>query len=110
MGFYSNNTPEEKRITELTGDVNLTEEFKEELEFRQIPLYKGHNIQKRLRLEVEQGKLKGKEVDERLKELLDENTKIELPKEDDLLQKIIKQNEIIIQQNKILIEELKKSR
>ena len=57
MGFYSNKTPEEKRVNELTGDIHLCEEFKNELEARKIPLYKGYNIQKRLRLEVEQEKL-----------------------------------------------------
>lgn len=60
MGFYSNKTPEEKRVNELTGDIHLCEEFKNELEARKIPLYKGYNIQKRLRLEVEQEKLHGK--------------------------------------------------
>ena len=162
MGFYSNKTPEEKRVNELTGDIHLCEEFKNELEARQIPLYKGYSIQKRLRLEVEQEKLHGKEVDNRLMELLEENSKIKndsnytetienvegatkvpprpkeynapsgfltkefskmnikippkgkpkKPQEEltdrELLNKIILQNEKIINQNKIIIEELKK--
>lgn len=162
MGFYSNKTPEEKRVNELTGDIHLCEEFKNELEARKIPLYKGYSIQKRLRFEVEEEKLHGKEVDERLMGLLEENSKIKTnsnyadtieniegatkvptrPKEynapsgfltkefekidikippkgkpkktqDDLtdrelLNKIILQNEKIINQNKIIIEKLNK--
>lgn len=75
MGFYSTKTSEEKRVTQLTGDVRLREEFKEEIENRGIPTYQGYNIQKRLRFEVEQGQLKGDEVDSRLMELLEENSK-----------------------------------
>lgn len=75
MGFYSTKTSEEKRVTQLTGDVRLREEFKEEIENRGIPIYQGYNIQKRLRFEVEQGQLKGDEVDSRLMELLEENSK-----------------------------------
>ena len=52
MGFYSTKTSEEKRVTQLTGDVRLREEFKEEIENRGIPTYQGYNIQKRLRFEV----------------------------------------------------------
>lgn len=38
MGFYSTKTSEEKRVTQLTGDVHLREEFKEEIENRGIPM------------------------------------------------------------------------
>ena len=30
MGFYSTKTSEEKRVKQLTGDIHLSEEFKEE--------------------------------------------------------------------------------
>ncbi|WP_400197160.1 hypothetical protein [Methanobrevibacter smithii] len=75
MGFYSTKTSEEKRVKQLTGDIHLSEEFKEEIKNRDIPIYQGYNIQKRLRFEVEQGQLKGDEVDSRLMELLKENSK-----------------------------------
>ncbi len=137
MGFYSAKTSEEKRVTQLTGDINLSEEFKTEIKKRGIPIYQGYNIQKRLRFEVEQKQLKGDEVDSRLMELLEENSKNtvsniytedikkvsnnripprpqvnEIPPKTDkeMLEKIIKQNEKIINQNKIIIEELKKVR
>ncbi|WP_299521770.1 hypothetical protein [uncultured Methanobrevibacter sp.] len=75
MGFYSTKTSEEKRVTQLTGDIHLSEEFKEEIKNRGIPLYQGYNIQKRLRFEVEQEQIKGDEIDSRLMELLEENSK-----------------------------------
>jgi hypothetical protein len=75
MGFYSTKTSEEKRVTQLTGDIHLSEEFKQEIKNRGIPIYQGYNIQKRLRFEVEQEQLKGDEVDSRLMELLDKNGK-----------------------------------
>lgn len=75
MGFYSTKTSEEKRVKQLTGDIHLSEEFKEEIKNRDIPIYQGYNIQKRLRFEVEQRQLKGDEVDSRLMELLEENSK-----------------------------------
>ena len=75
MGFYSTKTSEEKRVKQLTGDIHLSEEFKEEIKNRDIPIYQGYNIQKRLRFEVELGQLKGDEVDSRLMELLEENSK-----------------------------------
>lgn len=79
MGFYSNNTPGQRRINELTGDVHLSEDFKKEIGARGIPLYKAYNIQKRLIHEAEQNFLKTKEdVDKRIMELLEENTKIEV--------------------------------
>ena len=31
MGFYSTKTSEEKRVKQLTGDIHLSEEFKEEI-------------------------------------------------------------------------------
>ena len=146
MGFYSTKTSEEKRVKQLTGDIHLSEEFKEEIKNRDIPIYQGYNIQKRLRFEVEQGQLKGDEVDSRLMELLEENSKNnvsniytqEIKKDSDspnripprpqtnefkipprardgktfstdltqkeMLEKIIKQNQKIINQNKIIIE------
>ena len=76
MGFYSANTPEQKRVKKLTGDVNLSDMFKNECETRGIPIYNAYNIQKRLLHEVEQEQLHGvKEVDDRLMELLDERGK-----------------------------------
>lgn len=157
MGFYSNSTPSYKRINELTGDIHLSEEFKKEIEKREIPLYKAYNIQKRLYFEAEKEKLLTQEdVDKRIMELLDENTKNNVkslysskcstcegatkippipkgfksnlpPKEEifippkgrdlskqkqmnnkELLNKIVIQNEKIIQQNNIIIQELRK--
>ena len=76
MGFYSANTPEQKRVKKLTGDINISEMFKNECETRGIPIYNAYNIQKRLLHEVEQEQLHGvKEVDDRLMELLDERSK-----------------------------------
>ena len=76
MGFYSANTPEQKRVRKLTGDINISDMFKNECETRGIPIYNAYNIQKRLLHEVEQEQLHGvKEVDDRLMELLDERTK-----------------------------------
>lgn len=76
MGFYSANTPEQKRVKKLTGDINISEMFKNECETRGIPIYNAYNIQKRLIHEVEQEQLHGvKEVDDRLMELLDERSK-----------------------------------
>ncbi|MGN0176978.1 MAG: hypothetical protein ACI389_04015 [Methanobrevibacter sp.] len=76
MGFYSANTPEEKRVKKLTGDINISDMFKNECETRGIPIYNAYNIQKRLLHEVEQEQLHGvKEVDDRLMELLDERGK-----------------------------------
>jgi len=76
MGFYNNNTPEEKRVKKLTGDINISDMFKNECETRGIPIYNAYNIQKRLLHEVEQEQLHGvKEVDDRLMELLDERGK-----------------------------------
>lgn len=163
MGFYSTKSPAMRRITELTGDVQLSDEFKTETEARGIPLYKAYNIQKRLIFEAEEEKLNNqKEVDERLMELLNENTKNDVtsnytdkcsncegatrvppkpreikppegyvsqlpPKEEifippkgrdlakqkemtdrELLEKMVLQNEKIINQNKIIIQQLKK--
>ncbi len=76
MGFYSANTPEQKRVKKLTGDINISDMFKNECETRGIPIYNAYNIQKRLIHEVEQEELHGvKEVDDRLMELLDERSK-----------------------------------
>lgn len=76
MGFYSANTPEQKRVKKLTGDINISDMFKNECETRGIPIYNAYNIQKRLLHEVEQEQLHGvKEVDDRLMELLDERGK-----------------------------------
>ena len=67
MGFYSANTPEQKRVKKLTGDINISDMFKNECETRGIPIYNAYNIQKRLLHEVEQEELHGvKEVDDRL--------------------------------------------
>ncbi|MBQ7929353.1 MAG: hypothetical protein IJ287_11520 [Methanobrevibacter sp.] len=79
MGFYSANTPEQKRVKKLTGDINISEMFKNECEARGIAIYNAYNIQKRLLHEVEQEQLHGvKEVDDRLMELLDERSKKEV--------------------------------
>jgi hypothetical protein len=79
MGFYSANTPEQKRVKKLTGDINISDMFKNECEIRGIPIYNAYNIQKRLIHEVEQEQLHGvKEVDDRLMELLDERGKNEV--------------------------------
>ena len=169
MGFYSANTPEQKRVKKLTGDINISDIFKSECEARGIPIYNAYNIQKRLLHEVEEEQLHGvEEVDNRLMELLEERGKNEVPhryvdlisNEDsaskgmippmpkeasqgaksslpprdqikipprardgqrfpaqqdemtdrELLNKIILQNQKIINQNKIIIEELKKLR
>ena len=76
MGFYSANTPEQKRVKKLTGDINISDVFKNECEARGIAIYNAYNIQKRLLHEVEQEQLHGvKEVDDRLMELLDERSK-----------------------------------
>ena len=76
MGFYSANTPEQKRVKKLTGDINISDMFKNECETRGIPIYNAYNIQKRLLHEVEMEQLHGvKEVDDRLMELLDERSK-----------------------------------
>ena len=76
MGFYSANTEEQKRVKQLTGDVNISENFKNECNIRGIPIYNAYNIQKRLIHEVEQEQLIGVEnVDNRLMELLDERGK-----------------------------------
>ena len=79
MGFYSANTPEQKRIKKLTGDINIHDLFKNECKLRGIPIYNAYNIQKRLIHEVEEEQLVGVDkVDERLMELLDERGKIEV--------------------------------
>ena len=76
MGFYSANTPEQKRVKQLTGDINIHDMFKNECNTRGIPIYNAYNIQKRLIHEVEEEKLIGVEnVDNRLMELLDERSK-----------------------------------
>ncbi len=76
MGFYSANTPEQKRVKQLTGDINISDMFKNECNTRGIPIYNAYNIQKRLIHEVEQEQLVGVDaVDERLMELLDERGK-----------------------------------
>ncbi|WP_156064681.1 hypothetical protein [Methanobrevibacter sp. YE315] len=79
MGFYSANTPEQKRIKKLTGDINIHDMFKNECKIRGIAIYNAYNIQKRLIHEVEEEQLVGVDkVDERLMELLDEKGKIEV--------------------------------
>ncbi len=76
MGFYSANTLEQKRVKQLTGDINIHDMFKNECTARGIPIYNAYNIQKRLIHEVEQEQLKSvDEVDDRLMELLDERGK-----------------------------------
>lgn len=76
MGFYSANTLEQKRVKQLTGDININDMFKNECQARGIPIYNAYNIQKRLIHEVEQEQLVGvDQVDERLMELLDERGK-----------------------------------
>ena len=76
MGFYSANTPEQKRIKKLTGDINIHDMFKNECKIRGIAIYNAYNIQKRLIHEVEEEQLVGvDQVDERLMELLDERGK-----------------------------------
>ena len=47
MGFYSANTPEQKRVKQLTGDININDMFKNECNTRGIPIYNAYNIQKR---------------------------------------------------------------
>lgn len=79
MGFYSTSTPEQKRLVKLTGDINITEAFKNECLARDIPIYNAYNIQKRMMFEVESEQLVGVEaVDKRLMELLDERGKKEV--------------------------------
>jgi hypothetical protein len=79
MGFYSANTPEQKRVKQLTGDININDMFKNECNTRGIPIYNAYNIQKRLIHEVEQEQLVGVDaVDNRLMELLDERGKNEV--------------------------------
>ena len=79
MGFYSANTPEQKRVKQLTGDINISDMFKNECNTRGIPIYNAYNIQKRLIHEVETEQLVGVDkVDERLMELLDERGKNEV--------------------------------
>ena len=76
MGFYSANTLEQKRVKQLTGDINIHDMFKNECKTRGIPIYNAYNIQKRLIHEVEQGQLVGVEnVDNRMMELLEERGK-----------------------------------
>ena len=76
MGFYSANTLEQKRVKQLTGDINIHDMFKNECSARGIPIYNAYNIQKRLIHEVEQEQLKSvDEVDDRMMELLDERGK-----------------------------------
>ena len=76
MGFYSANTPEQKRVKQLTGDINIHDMFKNECNTRGIPIYNAYNIQKRLIHEVELEQLDGVDaVDDRLMELLDERSK-----------------------------------
>ena len=76
MGFYSANTLEQKRVKQLTGDINIHDMFKNECTTRGIPIYNAYNIQKRLIHEVEQEQIKGVDaVDERLMELLEERGK-----------------------------------
>ena len=76
MGFYSANTLEQKRVKQLTGDINIHDMFKNECNARGIPIYNAYNIQKRLIHEVEQEQLVGVDnVDERLMELLEERGK-----------------------------------
>ena len=76
MGFYSANTLEQKRVKQLTGDINIHDMFKNECKTRGIPIYNAYNIQKRLIHEVEQDQLDGVDaVDDRLMELLDERSK-----------------------------------
>ena len=76
MGFYSANTLEQKRVKQLTGDINIHDMFKNECKTRGIPIYNAYNIQKRLIHEVEQEQIKGVDaVDDRLMELLDERGK-----------------------------------
>lgn len=76
MGFYSANTLEQKRVKQLTGDININDMFKNECATRGIPIYNAYNIQKRLIHEIEQEELIGiDKVDERLMELLEERGK-----------------------------------
>ena len=76
MGFYSANTLEQKRVKQLTGDINIHDMFKNECKTRGIPIYNAYNIQKRLIHELEQEQLDGVDaVDDRLMELLDERSK-----------------------------------
>jgi len=76
MGFYSANTLEQKRVKQLTGDINIHDMFKNECTARGIPIYNAYNIQKRLIHEVEQEQLNSvDEVDDRMMELLDERGK-----------------------------------
>lgn len=79
MGFYSANTLEQKRVKQLTGDININDMFKNECKARGIPIYNAYNIQKRLIHEVEQEQLVGVDkVDERLMELLEERGKVKV--------------------------------
>ena len=48
-----------KRVKKLTGDINISDMFKNECEARGIPIYNAYNIQKRLIHEVEQEQLDG---------------------------------------------------
>ena len=126
MGFYSANTPEQKRVKQLTGDINISDMFKNECNTRGIPIYNAYNIQKRLIHEVEQEQLVGVEqVDKRPDEesSLPPKDQIRIPprardgqtfktdnelSQDEMLKKIMLQNKKIINQNKIIIDLLKK--
>ena len=46
MGFYSANTLEQKRVKQLTGDINIHDMFKNECNARGIPIYNAYNIHK----------------------------------------------------------------
>ena len=62
MGFYSANTPEQKRVKQLTGDINISDMFKNECNTRGIPIYNKYKKQKRLIHEVEQEEMAGVKV------------------------------------------------
>ena len=133
MGFYSANTPEQKRVKQLTGDININDMFKNECNTRGIPIYNAYNIQKRKNkvthryvdfVSREDSASKGvipKRGDET--SALPPKDQIKIPprardgqtfktdnelSQEEMLKKIMLQNKKIINQNKIIIDLLKK--
>ena len=129
MGFYSANTPEQKRVKQLTGDININDMFKNECNDRLMELLEERGKNKVTHRYVdfvsrEDSASKGvipKRGDET--SALPPKDQIKIPprardgqtfktdnelSQEEMLKKIMLQNKKIINQNKIIIDLLKK--
>ena len=70
MGLFKKETPERMKLKELTGGFLISDEFSVKLKENNLKTEDGVKIQRLLKIEIEQGKLKVDDIEPRLQYLL----------------------------------------